>query len=233
MLGACTIKPDWTFFGRNQDSPTIVDVYLIIVGKIQFMIRNPEPGVLEICGCLRGDMEKHIGADTSWVCGGSDRRVLGAGVGLQLGSSRSTNTEVDIPQASGALRSLLNVPLHHNCTGLRANCLKHQVRHLDRSNITDFTNLEDRLWVILVLECAGASCHNEWPNFASDSDVLRDLDCACDNIGSVVEIDDICSADRVEESLDGSCIVSDTVTLCSCGLDTLESRNGLLLILWL
>lgn len=79
----------------------------------------------------------------------------------------------------------------------------------------------------MVLEERVATSHDEWPDFTSDADVVWYVDGLCDDIGTVVEVHDIICGSGVENSLDSSSVIGDTVTLSSLVLHGNErgSRN--------
>lgn len=217
----------------NQDTSAVVDVDLRVVGKVKLVIGDPQPGVLHVDAGLLGDVHEHERTDTLGVGLGLDLGSLLAGVGLELGTSRASDAEVNVKETSRAGSLTSDVELHEDGTGLRAESLEHEILDLDVADITLLTNLPDRLGVGLVLEVLVAAGHDERPDLTDNLDVLGDLDSVGDDVGAVVKVDNLAFSDAVKDSLDSSGIIRDTITLGALGLDRHKLGSGDVVVLGL
>ena len=159
--------------------------------------------------------------------------VLGALLELKVGACIPTNASVHIPQGCITLLLASNVPFHDDGARLGTRSAEDEVRHLNGALVAGLPNLEDRLRVLLVLECAVAAGQDERPDLADDLDVLGDLDCVGDDVGAVVEVNDLVFLHVVEDLLDSIRIVCHAVALGAVCLDAHEGARGYLLVLGL
>lgn len=177
-------------------------------------------------------MQLHEGTNALWVwCVFSSGVLLAVGR-LELGASETSNTEVDIPKTSFTLLSG-DVPFHQDTTWSRTLSTNDDVRHLERALVTALlANLEARLGVVHVGEEV-ASDEEHAVDFANHLDVLlgRDSHSLSDEVGTVVNVENLSVLKTVDSSLDRSRIISRAVTLCALGLeaDELSDRNVLVL----
>lgn len=203
----------------DEDTAAVVDVDLRVVGEVELVVGDPVPGVLEVDGGFGGDMEKHESTNALGVGGSGNFGSLLASVRLELGTSRATNAEVNVKETSRAGSLTRNVELHEDSTGLRTSSLEHEILHLNVADIALLTDLPDRLGVGLVLESLVASSHDEGPDLADNLDVLGNLDSVGDEVSAVIEVDNLVLLDGIKDGLDGSGIVSLTITHGALGLD--------------
>lgn len=204
----------------EKDTTAVVDVNLRVVLEVKLVVGNPEPTVLDVDGSSLGGVEQEESTLAVSVGLVGAVGVLGTSVGLQSGTSRATNAEVDIPETGGTSRRSSEVPLHHDGTRSSTLGLDDQVGELDIANIASLTNLEDGLGVGLVVEGSAVS-HEKRPHLTDNLDLLvgRNLDSVGDDVGTVIKEDDLSSAGVVKETLNGSSVISGTVTLatrCLC-----------------
>lgn len=196
------------------------------------MVGYPQPGVLEVSRGSLGDVQEHEGAEALGVRGSSSVGRLSAGVALQLGSSEATDSEVNIPHSNGALSLLSDVPFDEDTARSRTLGGNNELRQLDISLVTWLTDLEHGNGVLHVREGL-AGGHQHRPDFSSDLDVLGHLDGGGDEVGTMVEVDDLVGRGLVKNSLDGLGVVCLAITLGSGTLDAEELVGGDVLVLWL
>ena len=79
MFGAGAIHPHRSL-RLNKNASTIVDIDLVVVGKIQFVVSNPKPIIFEVDSCFSGNVQEQKGTFTFRVVVGSDIWVLRAGI---------------------------------------------------------------------------------------------------------------------------------------------------------
>lgn len=183
------------------------------------MVGDPEPGVLEVdTGGVLGGVEEEVGADAGGVGTVGDSGVLGAFVGLQVGACSAANTEVHIPETRGTL-SRLEVPLHHDCARSGALSLEHEVLHLDSARLTGLADLPESPGVALVTE-ERAGGHDERPVLTDDLDVGRDDDSRGNDVGTMVNVEDLTGGDAGHGLLESGSVISNSVT------DSAEGANG-------
>ncbi|CAH0048977.1 unnamed protein product [Clonostachys solani] len=219
VLRGSSPQPDR--LGRlDEKTAAVVDVDLVEVAAVKLVVGNPEPVVLHVDATSLGDVHEHEGTNALRVGRGGLGGSLAALVGLQVGTSRTTDTEVDVPETGGALAGGLEVPLHEDGTRLRTLGLNHEVGNLDIANIAWLADLEHGLGVGLVEELGvGTSSHDQRPDLTNNLDVLGDLDGVADDVSTVGEVDNLALSSAVESSLDSGGIISSTVTLGTLGLD--------------
>ncbi|KAG9967048.1 glucan 1,3-beta-glucosidase, partial [Aureobasidium melanogenum] len=88
-----TIEPDRTL-RLDIDTTAVVNVDLVVVGKVKLVVSDPEPGILEINTRRLGTSpEEHVRAFTTSV-DSSRRWILGTLVALQLCACTATNTHI-------------------------------------------------------------------------------------------------------------------------------------------
>ena len=126
-----------------------------------------------------------------------------------------------VPHAGRALRGGAEVPFDHDGSRGGAFGFEHQVAHFDGARGAGLADLKDGGWVGLGGE-GGAGGHDQGPDFARDFDVVGDFDCLGDEVGAVVEVDDLAAGCFVQDCLDSCSVVRDAIPLGSCGLDAEE-----------
>ncbi len=231
VLGAGAVHPDGAL-GFDEHAAAVEDVDLVVVGEVELVVGDPEPVVLEVDARLLRDVEEHEGAFAGGVDGGGDGGVLGAVVGLEVRAGGAADAHVDVPHARGALRRGSDVPFDEDGAGLGTFDLKDQVAHLDGAGLAGLADLEDWGWGGLVGE-RGARGHDDGPDLAGDLDVGGDFDGGRDDVGAVVEVDDLACLRTVEDFLDRRRVICYTIAFGSCGLDADEGRGGDGFVLWL
>ncbi|KAI6772738.1 hypothetical protein HG530_003696 [Fusarium avenaceum] len=225
VLGSSAPQPG-ALGALNQDTTTVVEVDLRVVAKVKLVISNPEPGVLEVDAGLLGHVEKHESTHTLSLGLSLNRGGLLASIGLELSTSRATDAEVNVKEAGRARGLASDVELHQDSTGLGSESLKHEVLDLDIADITSLTDLPDGLGVGLILEVLAATSHDERPDFADNLDVLGNLDSIGNDIGTVVEVNNLALLNTVKDSLDSSSVVGLSITLGTLGLDRNKVGGG-------
>lgn len=113
------------------------------------------------------------------------------------------------------------VPLDHDGAWGGAFGFEHEVAHFDRAGGAGLADLEDWGWVGLGGE-GGTGGHDQWPDLTGDFDVVWDFDCLGDEIGAVVEVDDLTGRRFVEDCLNRCSVIGDAIALGSCGFDAEE-----------
>ena len=86
-------------------------------------------------------------------------------------------------------------------------------------------DLEHRRWFGLIGKSAPGR-HDDGPDLAGDFDVGGHFDGRADEVGAVVEIDDLRRGGGVEDGLDGGGVVGDAVAFCAAGFDAEEGGGG-------
>ena len=87
------------------------------------------------------------------------------------------------------------------------------------------TDLED--WLRIVRICKGGSIgHDQRPDLTGDANILGYFDGIGDEIGTMVEVDDLIGCGGVESSLNGGSVVSHTISLGTRTFDADERCNG-------
>lgn len=229
VLRSSTVHPDCART-LDQDTSSVVDVDLAMVRQVKLMISYPQPGVLEVSRGGLGDVQEHEGAEALGVRGSSRVGCLSTGVALQIGSSEATDSEVNIPHSNGALSLFSDVPFDEDTAGSRALGGNNELRQLNISLVTRLTDLEHGNGVLHVREGL-AGGHQHRPDFSGDLDVPGHLDSGGDEVGTVVEVDDLVGGGLVKNSLDGLGVVCLAITLGSGTLDADEVGNGDALVL--
>ena len=231
MLRGGSPAPDGTL-ALDEDTTAVEDVNLLVVGSgLEVVVGNPVPGVLEVDGALVGDVEHHERAEAVLGDGVGGVGVLGALLELELSAGVTTDTGVDIPESGVTLLGTLEVPLHHDSTGLRASGTEDEIRHLNGTSVTGLTDLEDRLGVLLVLEELVTASEDHRPDLTSDANVLGNLDSLGDEVSTVVKVDNLVLGSLVEDGLDGVTVISLAIALGTGRLDADEGAGGNVLIL--
>ena len=82
VLGGGAVEPDGAGGAFDEDAAAVVDVDLVVVGQVEFVVRDPEPVVFQVDGRLWGDVQQEEGAFARGVGGRDGGWVFGAGVGL-------------------------------------------------------------------------------------------------------------------------------------------------------
>ena len=221
VLGARAVQPDRARVALDQHAAAVVDVDLAVVGAVELVVRDPVPGVFEVDGAGGGDVQHQEGAVAFGVVGCGGGRVFGAAVGLQAGAGGAADADVHVPHARRALRAGAQVPFDHDGARRSAFSLEHEVAHFDRAGGAGGADLEDWGRVGLGGE-GGAGGHDQGPDFAGDFDVVWDFDGLGDEIGAVVEVDDLAGRCFVQECLDSCSVVGDAIAFSSCGFDAEE-----------
>lgn len=233
MLRGSAVHPDGTI-GLNEDAAAVVDVNLLGVGaKLEIVVSNPEPGVLQVdVGGRLGDVHKHEGTLAVGVGAVSSVGVLGTLAKLQVGALGAANASMDVPHASGAVGAAFEVPLNHDGTRDWASRLDDHVRNLDGTSVASLTDLEDGDGVGHVAELVALG-HDHGPGLADNLDgrVTRDLDGVRDDVGAVVEVDDLAIGGRINDRLNGSGVIRAGITLSTARLDGDEAGCGVGLVL--
>jgi hypothetical protein len=222
VLGGGAVEPDGTL-RLDDHAAAVVDVDLTVILLVELVVSSPEPDVLEVAVGLLGDVELHEGTDALRVGGVGGVGVLCAVGRLELGALVTTDTEVDIPETSLASVGV-DVPLHQDTTGSGALGTDDGVVHLEGSLVTRLgTDLETRLGVVHVAEeLAGDEEHRV--NLTLDLDVLlgRDDNGLLDEVGTVVDVEDLAVLETVDGSLDSSGVIGVAVALSTLGLEADE-----------
>lgn len=230
VLRSSAVHPDCART-LDQGTSSIVDVDLAMVGQVKFMVGYPQPGVLEVSRGGLGDVQKHEGAEALGVRGSSSVGRLSTGVALQLRSSEATDSEVNIPHSNRALSLFSDVPFDEDTTGSRALGGNDELRQLNVSLVAWLADLKHGNGVLHVREGL-AGGHQHRPDFSGDLDVLGHLDSGGDEVGTMVEVDDLVGSGFVKNSLDGLGVVCLAITLGSGTLDADELVGGDVLVLW-
>ena len=217
VLGGGTPQPDGAL-GLDEDTTAGVDIDLVVVLEVEFVVGSPEPGVLDVGAGLGGDVQEHEGGHALLLGGGLLLGRLGASVALELSASSTTNTEVDIPHTGGTLGSAGKVPLHEDSTRGGTLSGDDEVAHLHRAGLTLLADLEEGNGILLIGELL-AVCHEHRPDLTSDLDVLGDLDGGGDDVGTVVEVDNLTVLVAVENLLDSLGVIGGPITLGTSRLD--------------
>src|SRR5215469_8869885 len=110
VFRSSAVHPNWSL-GLDQNTTSIVDVDLTMIGEVEFVVRRPEPAVLNVNRRGLASVEHEVGAFASWVSTVGDSRVLDASVGLEFSAGAPTNTRMDIPKAISTRRRSSRVPL--------------------------------------------------------------------------------------------------------------------------
>lgn len=235
VLGGSAVHPDGSI-GLDQDTATVVDVNLLGVGaKLEVVIGNPEPGVLKVeVGGGLGDVHQHESALAVGIGAVGGVGVLGALAELQIGALGPTDASVDVPHASGTVGATLEIPFDHDSTRSGTGSLEDHVGDLDGTGVASLTNLEDGDGVGLVAELVALG-HDHGPGLTNDLDgaVTGNLDGVSDDVGTVVEVDDLAVGSRVNNGLDGSSVISAGITLGTTRLDRDEAGDSVGLVLGL
>ena len=115
-----------------------------------------------------------------------------------------------VPHARSTLTRLSDIPFNHD--GTRGGTLGHddKVAHLDGAGLALLSDLESGDGVVLVGELAAVS-HDHGPDLTGDLDILGNLDGIGDDVGTVVEVDDLVGGSAVKDLLDDLGVVNDTV----------------------
>ena len=211
--------PEPSSLGRlNEETTTVVDVDLTVVGKIKLVIGNPTPNVLEVDGSRGSDVEEHERTNALGVGSSGRVRGLGAGIGLQTRAGGTTNTEVSIPHTRRSRSRASEVPLNKDSTGLGTSSLEDDIGNLNITRVTALTDLEHGSGLGLVGEGVTGS-DNHGPNLTNNLGTSRDLEGARDDVGTVVEVDNLSIGETIEDSLESSSIISRSVTLGTLSLN--------------
>lgn len=195
MFRAGTVHPDWTL-RFDEDASPIVDVDLVVVGEVELVVCDPEPVVLKVDCRFGSDVQQQKRAFTVWVVVGCDIGILGAGIALQVSTSRATYAHMDIPHARGTLRGFGDIPLDHDCSRCWAFGFKYKITHFDSASVAWLADLKDRSWRCLVSEC-GAGGHDKGPNLPSHLDVAGDFDGRRDDVCTMIEVKDLIRGETV------------------------------------
>jgi hypothetical protein len=209
--------------GFYKHTATVVDVNLRVVVLVELVIRGPKPNVLEVTVGVLGDVELHKGANALWVGLVGGIGVLLAVGGLELGSGVTANTEVDVPK-TGCTALCVDVPFHQDTTGSRTLSADDEIGGLERTLVTALgADLESRLGVVHVREEL-AGDEESAVNLTDHFDILlsRDDNSLGDEVGTVVDVENLALLETIDSSLDGSSVVGLTVTLCTLGLEADE-----------
>ena len=219
VLRGGSVHPDWTL-GFNKHTATIVDVDLSVVVLVELVIGSPEPDVFEVAVRVLGNVQLHEGTNALWV-----GLMLGIGVfltvgGLELGTGVATDTEVNIPETGCTILSV-DVPLHQDTTGSGTLGTDNEIRGLKSTLVAALgTNLETRLGVVHVREEL-ASDEESAVDFTNNLDVLlgRDGNGLGDEVGTVVDMEDLAFLKAINSRLESGSIIGHTVTLGTLGLE--------------
>lgn len=235
VLRGSAVHPDGAV-GLDEDSATIVDVNLLGVGaELEIVVGHPEPGVLQVdVGSRLGDVHQHEGTLALGVGGVGGVGVLGALAELQFGALGAADASVDVPHTSGAVGAALKVPLNHDGTGDRASRLEDHVRNLNGTSVASLADLEDGNRVGHVAELVALG-HDHGPGLADNLDggVSGNFDGVGDDVGAVVEVDNLAVGGRVNDGLNGSGVIGAGITLGTARFYGDEAGNSIGLVLGL
>lgn len=99
VLGAGAVEPDGARVALDQHAAAVVDVDLGVVGAVEIVVRDPEPGVFEVDRARSGDVQHEEGAVAFGVVGRGDGGVFGACVGLEASAGGAPDADVHVPHA--------------------------------------------------------------------------------------------------------------------------------------
>jgi len=113
VLGAGAVHPHRTL-AFDEDTSAVVDVDLVVISKVEFVVSDPEPVVLEVDGGLGSDVEEQEGAVAFGEVGGWGAGILGARIRLKPSSCGAADAEMHVPHTRGSWRGGPNVPFDHD-----------------------------------------------------------------------------------------------------------------------
>ena len=120
VLGRGAVHPHRALGALDEHPTAVVDIDLPVVGKVEFVVRDPEPGVFHVDARFRRHMEHQERPLARGVGGGGHGRVFGAGVRLEPRARGSANSPVHVPYPRRTLRGSGEVPFEKHGAGLGA-----------------------------------------------------------------------------------------------------------------
>jgi hypothetical protein len=120
--------------------------------------------------------------------------------------------------------------LDEDSAGLRAADLEDEVCDFNCADVACVADLEDWGWRGLRLEC-WACCDDQGPDFAGDFDDLGDFNGRGDEVGAVVEVEDLGGGALVHAGLDCGCVVCGAISFGATRFDAEERGGGVCFVL--
>ena len=198
------------------------------------MVGGPEPGVFEVDACLLGDVEGEESGGTFFDGGGcgGDVWVFGTRVGLEVCACEATETEVRVPHAGRALLifGFGEIPLYQDGAWGGTFGGEDEIADFNTAALAGFPDLEEGFGVLLIAK-GGAVGHDDGPDFAGDLAVCGDFDGVCDDVRTMIEVDDGVVVGGIKDLLQRSCVVGFAITFGALSLDTDERGDGYGLVL--